>query len=351
MTDHLYVSLQDDDRVLHFVIDPDSGELEAREGIALDGGPAPLAVDPTRRHLYVGRRRGFLLSSLSIDPSTGDLAMTGTVKLPSEPCYLSTDHTGRFVLSAYYQAGHCAVHPIDESGAVGGEHIEWLATGAGAHCFQTDPSNQYAFLPHIASGSGGLSALPGNPVPPNAIYQFRFDEQTGRLTPNDPRTVAPDGPDGPRHYCFHPTLGMVYVSNEQGSSVTAYAFDTERGTLRPVQTLPTLPDGFSGRNACSQIQLSPSGHFLYAPNRGHNSIASFVVDAATGELSASGWAEAEAVPRAFSLDPGGGFLYAAGLATGNLVAYRVDDSAGTLTRFATYEVGARPMWVLTTTLP
>jgi 6-phosphogluconolactonase len=144
---------------------------------------------------------------------------------------------------------------------------------------------------------------------------------------------------------------MVYVSNEQGSSVTAYAFDTERGTLRSVQTVPTLPDGFSGRNSCSQIQISPSGRFLYAPNRGHNSIASFAVGAATGELSPIGWVEAEPVPRAFSLDPRGRFLYAAGLETGNLAAYRIDDSAGTLTRFATYEVGARPMWVLTTALP
>ncbi len=351
MATHVYVSLQDDDRIVRFVMDPDTGALERRSMVQVAGGPAPLAINPARTVLYVGQRREFRLSSFAIDQATGDLTPTGNVELGGEPCYLSTDRTGRFALSAYYQAGHCAVHPIDETGAVGGAPIEWLATNSGAHCLQTDPSNRYAFLPHIADGSGGLPRLPAaRQATVNAIFQYKFDAATGHLTPNDPPRVSPPGPDGPRHYCFHPSKDLVYVSNEQGCSVTVYALDTLTGTLTAGQTVTTLPNGFTGRSSCSQIQIHPSGRHLYAPNRGHNSIASFAVDATTGALTPTGWTEVDPVPRAFSLAPTGHFLYAAGLETGNLIGFRVDQRSGALTRQETYAVGALPMWVLITTL-
>ncbi len=110
--------------------------------------------------------------------------------------------------------------------------------------------------------------------------------------------------------------------------------------------VPTLPEGFTGRNACSQIQLHPSGQHLYVSNQGHNSIASFTVDETTGVLTPSGWAEADPVPRAFSLDPSRQFLCAAGLETGNLVGFNIDQQTGVLTRLETYPVGTVPMWVL-----
>ena len=160
MTIHIYVSLQGDDRIVRFVMDKETGRLEQRGAVAVAGGPAPLAINPNRTALYVGQRREFRLSSYEIDQKTGDLTPTGQVGLGGEPCHMSTDRSGRHLLSAYYQAGHCAIHPIDETGAVGGEATEWLETNSGAHCFQTDPSNRYAFLPHIATGSGGLPLLP-----------------------------------------------------------------------------------------------------------------------------------------------------------------------------------------------
>lgn len=144
---------------------------------------------------------------------------------------------------------------------------------------------------------------------------------------------------------------MLYCSNEQGCSVTAYRFDTSAGTLTAMQTVSTLPDGYTGKNSCSQIQIAPSGKFLYAPNRGHNSIAGFTVDATTGLLTSIGQAPSEPVPRAFSLDPNGKFLYAAGLESGRLAAYRIDASTGVLQPLKTYPVGARPMWVMIIKLP
>ncbi len=351
MAYQMYVSLQGDNRIVRFLMDPDTGALESLGAVEVSGGPGPMTFNPNNTTLYVGRRDGLELTSYSIDQRTGDLAETGSVGLGGEPCYLSTDHTGRYVLSAYYQAGHCAVHPIAGSGAVGGAATEWLETGSGAHCFQTDPSNRYAFLPHIANGSAGIARLPverQNAV--NAIYQYKFDSATGRLTPNDPLVVPQGEETGPRHYRFHPTKDLAYVSNEQGGSVTVYALDTGSGTLSAVQTITTLPADYVGHISCSQIQMHPSGTHLYVGNRGHNSIASFSIDGSTGMLTATGWEAVDPVPRAISLDPPGNFLFVTGLESGNLITFRVDQQTGGLTRLASQPIGSLPMWVSITDL-
>ena len=339
MTTYVYVSLQGDDKILRFVMDPADGRLTQREEIEVSGGPAPLALDPERRRMYVGRREERLMSSFDVDPETGDLSMTGTVPLEGEPNFVATDRNGNYLFSSYYFIGKVAVHPLDAGGALGGPAVHWLDTASGAHSIQTDSSNQFVLVPHIA-GRG-----------PNAVFQFRFDEGSGELTPNDPPTATPEGEDGPRHLCFHPNKDLVYTSNEQGGSVTAWAFDRESGTLAPVQSVSTLPEDYDGPNSCSQIQISPSGRFLLAPNRGHNSVASFAIDETTGLLTASGRIATEPVPRAFRLDPSGSFLYVAGLESGRLASYRVDGESGTLTPLETYDVGQTPMWVLPTTLP
>jgi 6-phosphogluconolactonase len=324
----MYVALQGDDKLARFTMDDATGKLTPQGTVAVSGGPAPLAVEPQRRCLYVARRGACIMSSFRIEPGTGNLTPIGEVGLESDPCYIATDRSGKFLLSAYYQAGKAAVHPIGSDGAASGPPVEWRDTARGAHCMQADPSNRFVFVPHIA-GNG-----------PNAIFLFRFDAQTGRLTPNTPARVSPERPDGPRHFCFHPSKPILYFSNEP------YAFDQASGGLSPLQTVSTLPQGYSGQNSCSQIQITPSGKFLYAPNRGHHSIACFAVDADTGYLTPRGHMPTETVPRAFSLDPSGTFLYAAGLESGRLAAYRIDESTGLLQPLEIYEVGARPMWVL-----
>jgi 6-phosphogluconolactonase len=339
MPDFVYVSLQGDDKILRFAMDAATGGLDALGEVPVPGGPAPMVVDPAQRYLHVARRGECKISSFRIDQRTGDLSLIGTVPLPTDPCYLGIDRKGRFLLSAYYEGRGVAVHPIGDDGAVADPPIERRDTARGAHCFQTDPSNRFAFVPHIA-GRG-----------PNAIWQFRFDEETGHLTPNSPAKVVPDEPVGPRHYCFHPFRGVVYFSNEQGCSVTAYRFDPSTGTLSAMQTVSTLPSGYDGKNSCAQIRMHPSGRFLYAPNRGHNSIACFAVDASTGLLTPTGHAAAEPVPRAFNLDADGNFLYAAGLESGRLTAFRIDGDTGRLETLKTYPLGTRPMWVLTLRLP
>ena len=339
MATYLYVSLQGDDVIARYDLDPATGGLTGRTEFALAGMPAPMATDPVKRYLFVGRRRPgeFGLTSYSIDGGSGDLARISDIDLDGNPVHLFVDRTGNYLLSAYYYQSRVAVHGFDGDGRLDATPIEWRETGIGAHYVQTDASNRYAFVPHIAEGSQ---------TGPNAIFQFRFDESTGRLTPNTPDRANPTSPEGPRHICFNPNLDVVYSSNEQGCSVTAYRFDADAGTLAPFQTVPTLPEDFTERNTCSQIQITPSGRFLYAPNRGHNSVAGFAVDQSDGSLTAIGRVATEAVPRAFSLDTTGSYLYASGLDTGRLASYRVNQDSGELEPLEVYAIGREPMWVL-----
>ena len=331
----VYVTVSEEDRVALLSMDDASGRLEPLASFDVPGRPAPIARHPGGGFLYVGRRGDNMVSSYSVEES-GAISAIGEVVLRSDPCYMSTGRRGRFLLSAYYGGAGVSVHRIGSNGAVQEPVVQWVDTATGAHCIQTDASNSFAFVPHIADKG------------PNAIYQFRFDEETGRLSPNEPASLTPSTIDGPRHFCFHPSLDVLYTSNEQGCSVTAYALDRDTGLLRALQTVSTLPEGFTGENSCAQIRMTPSGRFLYAPNRGHDSIAAFSVDESTGLLTAIGHTPTESVPRAFDIDPSGRFLYAAGLETGRVASYAIDQGSGALTPLDVYTVGGGPMWVLVT---
>jgi 6-phosphogluconolactonase len=346
----LYVCLQDEDKIVTFEVDSESGQLTRQDETLIAGGPSVLAISPDQRVLYVGHRTQPAISSFRIDQDVGQLTLQGTVSTGDAPTFLAPDRTGTYLLSAYYQGGYAAVHPLGNDGAVGAPAVDRQDTANGAHAIQTDRSNQFAFVPHIARLNDNVLEPPRDNPGPNFIAQFRFDARTGRLTANSPLRVEPTERPGPRHYCFHPTLDLVYFSNEQGCSVTGYRLDPATGVLSAAQTITTLPVGHTARNTCSQIHLTPSGRFLYVGNRGHNSIAGFAVDAATGQLTTVGHVPTEAVPSAFAIDPAGHFLFAAGTATGRLASYRINDETGALSALETYAVGQRPAAVLVTHL-
>jgi 6-phosphogluconolactonase len=331
MKEYLYVTLSGEDRILIFGLDPATGDLESRRAFVLEGGPAPLALSPDNRFLYAGLRNSFRIASLRIDRSTGGLSPAGSVGLQSDPCFLATDRKGRYLLSSYYRAGRVAVHPIGRDGTASASPVEWRETALNAHSIQTDPSNRFAYVSHTG---------------PNVIFQFLFDEETGRLSPNAlPHVRPPEGTE-PRHFTFHPRADLVYVVNERASSVTAYRFDVSAGTLSAFQTFSTLPAGFDGENTCAQIRITPTGRYLYASNRGHDSIAYFSIHETAGSLESLGQVKTETTPRAFNLDTSGSFLFAAGRTSGRLASYRIDPQTGHLEALKTYTLGERPMWVL-----
>ena len=340
MTTLVYITLSGDDLIRTFEL-LDDGRLKHRSDVAAVAGPSALASAPDDRTLYCSLRASNELAAFRFEPD-GGLRLLGKRRLDADACYVAPDKSGRFLLSAYYGAGKATVHRIEPDGSVGQE-ICSQTTAARAHCIETDDANRFALVPH--------------PLEANSIFLFQFNEQDGQLTPNQPasRVVAADGL-GPRHFVFSLDQRFVYTSDEDASSVTAYCFETpshgrdqsdQSGcALRPLQTLSSLPEGFSGDNTCAQIHLHPTGRTLYVTNRGHESIAIYAVDTQSGRLELSGWQSTEAVPRVFNVDPEGRFLLAAGQGTGVVSTYSIDPRNGMLSPLNSIEVGNRPMWVL-----
>ena len=349
MTTYVYVAAQDDDKISIFTMDESTGALALESEVSISGGPSLLALSQDKSTLYVGHRTSAQISSHRVDPATGGFTQNGVVDAQDSPTYLVQDRTGKHLLCSFYQGARAAVFPLGDDGSVGGAATSSLATDDGAHSIMTDRSNRFAYVPHIAYQQDNVLEPPKNIPGPNVIYQLRFDEATGTLSGNDPLVLEMDPLVGPRHLTTHASLDIVYFSNEQGCSVSSYRIDQQSGTLSHVQTVSTLPEGVDVRNTCSQIQFSPDGSMLFVPNRGHNSIAAFAVDG-EGMLTPAAHADTEAVPSAFSLDPSGSFVFAAGSATNRLAAYSIDGQSGAMTALGTYDVGARPMSVLTATL-
>ena len=346
MTTYVYVAAQDDDKISIFTMDESTGALALESEVSISGGPSLLALSQDKSTLYVGHRTSAQISSHRVDSTTGGFTQNGVVDAQDSPTYLVQDRTGKHLLCSFYQGARAAVFPLGDDGSVGGDATSSLATDDGAHSIMTDRSNRFAYVPHIAYQQDNVLEPPKNIPGPNVIYQLRLDEATGTLSGNDPLTLEMDPLVGPRHLTTHPSLDIVYFSNEQGCSVSSYRIDQQSGTLSHVQTVSTLPEGVDVRNTCSQIQFSPDGSMLFVPNRGHNSIAAFAVDG-EGMLTPAAHADTEAVPSAFSLDPSGSFVFAAGSATNRLAAYSIDGQSGAMTALGTYDVGARPMSVLT----
>jgi len=323
-----YVSLAKDRKIAVYKVEPPTGGLTHVADAPCEGEPGALVANPAKTLLFASLRPEGKLVAFRIDPRAGTLTHVNTIDAGPDPAHLSTDSAGRFLLAAYYVAGKVTVHAIEESGALRAQPVQSIPTAEKAHAVLLDPGNRFALVPHTG---------------PNAIFQFAFNGKTGELTPARP--LATPQNTGPRHIVFHPRLDIAYVSNEQGGSVTAYRFDRTSGSLAALQTLSTLPTGFSDRNACAEIKIHPTGQFLYVSNRGHDSIARFQVDGGSGKLTALGQTSTEKTPRSFDLDSRGEYLYVCGEATDRVAAYRVDAKTGGLAPGPIHAVGKMPWWI------
>lgn len=345
----LYLVSQQGASIDVYAIDADSGELDRRHEIDLPGNGGPLTVSPDGRLVYVAmtvpQENGQPQPAVATFQRTpdGSLSLLGTANIPYVTPYLRTDPAGRFLLAAHYGAGRVTVLRI-EDGVCTDTLVDDEATAKNAHCVEFDRTGQFVFVPHTG---------------PNRVYQFRFDAETGRLTPNDPPFVG--GPDAaqhdhePRHIVFHPKLDVAYTSNEKRGGITAWRLDREQGTLELVQTLTTLPPDFEGRSAAADIHLTPDGRFAYVSNRdltqppdareGGDTIAAFALDPETGRMTSLGQFPTEHFPRTFAIDRTGRFLYAAGQRSDRLTSYRVDAATGRLEPLKTYDVNEGPIWV------
>ena len=329
---YVYVSIAGQNKISIFKMSSETGELTPHGEVAVYSPPSILTVHPTRDVLYAAIRATGDILSFQIDRTAGELElMDTTVTGWEDPAYLEIDKTGNFLIIPYYVPGKVTVYPLREDGRLQDEPSDTHSTGEHAHGVAIDPSNRSVFVSHTC--------------PTNSIFQFQFNSDSGTLSPNPTPQVIPEGEDGPRHICFHPNQPFVYADNEQGSSVTAYKFNAFDGTLSAFQTLSTLPEGYDCSNSCARLEMHPSGKFLYAANRGHDSIAGYALNF-DGSLKSIGYFPAEKTPRSFRIDPNGKFLISAGESADRLASYRIDADAGYLYPLETYDVGNMPWWVL-----
>ncbi len=323
---YLYVSNGDSDTISGFVIDEATGELTPLADTPLTGGPGTIALDSLR--LYVAARNDQAMAAFSIEPS-GALTPLGSMTVGLDPVYASVDHAHGHLLIADYGADRVRVFAVQGDGTVGAQEDD-EATDTNPHCIVTSPTNQLAFVPNTNA---------------DKILVYDFDAGSGSLSPaSTPQIPTPPG-EGPRHMVFHPTLNRFYVVNEHADSVSTYDYDPTTGAATLAGSLSTLPPNVPGdTNTCADIHISPDGKYVYASNRGHDSIAMFSADAA-GDLTFLGTEPTEPTPREMELAVDGKFLYAAGQDSGMLAAYAVDAATGTLTPIAVYPVGQNPLWV------
>lgn len=312
--------------------------------VAETTNPSWVAIHPNGRFLYAvnevqnynGPNSGGV-SAFSIDRATGKLTFLNEVSSRgADPCYISVDPSGKYALVANYTGGSIATFPIAADGRLGEASAFVQHTGHGinpkrqegahAHSIDLSPDEHFAFVDDL-----GLDQL----------LVYKFDNKKGSLKPNNPPFAKLDAGAGPRHFALHPSGQFAYVISEMASTVTAFSFASKSGTFNRIQTISALPEDFKGENDDAEIEVHPSGKFLYASNRGHDSITVFAIDPAKGMLTLVEHASTQGKePRNFAIDPTGTLLFAENQNSNNVVVFRVDQNSGKLTPSGkTFEVG------------
>jgi len=293
--------------------------------------PSFLATDPNHRFLYAvterGRPTGFL-SSYAIDPATGALRFLNRVPANgTSTAHLAVDQTGRWLLMVNYGSGSVASFALKPDGSIG-DMVDFHQHSGSS----VNPKRQQGPHPHEAVMSPDNRFLLIPDLGLDKLYSYRLDTNTGKLTANDPAFAEVEPGFGPRHMIFGKSGRFVYMLGEMGSKVTAMSYDTASGKLKPIQTIATIPADFKGENNSAELALDASGRFLYASNRGHDSVSLFSIDPRTGllklvQVESSGGQ----IPRSIAIDPSGRHLLAANQDSNRIVVFNRDQKTGRLT--------------------
>jgi 6-phosphogluconolactonase len=318
-----------------FRFDATTSEITPLGLAAETTNPSFVALHPNGRFLYavneVGNYKGPNsggVSAFSIDRATGKLTFLN--ELPSrgaDPCYITVDQTGKYVLVANYTGGSVAVFPVLADGKLGEASAFVQHTGHGAN-----PARQEGPHTHSIDLSADNRFAMVDDLGLDELDVYKFDASKGLLTPNSPPFAKLDAGSGPRHFVQRPDGKFAYVVAEMGHTVTVFSNDSANGKLRPLQTISTLPKDFTGRNDDAEIRIHPSGKFLYASNRGEDSIVIYAIDKSKGTLTQVGSTPTGGKePTNFEIDPTGTLLFAANKKSDNIVVFRIDQKTGLLT--------------------
>ncbi len=330
----VWVTTSKPDRVLVFQLDSEEGTLVKKREFSTSSAPGSFCFNADGNRLYISLKNPGSIAAYSLHGGS-EPTLLGKVDTEAYAGYVNVHPTGRFLFGSYFATGEVSAHRILENGAVAREPIQRLAIDKNAHAAVFDPSGNYLFVPHTR---------------PNRISQFRIDTKSGEFSRNDPSHLIRKTNTGPRHLWFHPRLNVAYGSDEQGSSISRYLFDPESGGLSFADSLSSLPDDYAGSNSTSDIEVHPTGRFVFIANRGHNSIAVFSTSDADGSLNFRDRAAVDPVPRSFNITPDGDFIIVAGQQTNRLKVFRISER-GSLTSTQTLPIEGSPWWVVSRPRP
>jgi 6-phosphogluconolactonase len=315
-------------------LDRSSGALDFVSKTTGVTNPSYLAFDVTQKFMYVVNelktyedKPTGTVGAFAVDAKMGKLEfLNRQLTHGTDPCHVLVDKQRKHVFVANFMSGSVCVLPVRDDGSLGeasdfiqhqGSSIDPVRQkGPHAHSVTLDASNRFAFVPDL-----GLDRL----------MVYRFDPKRGMLEANAVPWIKMKPGAGPRHVSFHPGNRLAYLVNELDSTVVVLSFDGRVGTFEHLQTVPTLPEGFGIESTCADIQVSPSGTFVYASNRGHDSIVIYRIDPLAGRLSYVGHEPTQGkTPRSFGIDPTGMFLLAANQDSDTVVTFRIDSDSGKL---------------------
>jgi len=312
------------------LLDTSTGQLSEPVRVSNSVRPGFIAIHPNGKHLYATnasgsahRGEGGFVSAYQIEEPSGVLKDLCTqISGGTGPCHISIDPSGNWLLSAEYHSGNCAVLPILPDGTLGQPTAVRRHSGSGPNSTRQEAAHTHSFN---CSPDGRFALATDLGIDKILIYKLN----EGSLTPATLPFIQTAPGAGPRHLAFSPDGKFVYVCMELNGTICTYQYMD--GTLTEIQTLSTLPSGFSGDNLTSEICLTPDGRFLYVGNRGHESLAIFEVDSNRGKLTFRGHEPTRGKhPRHFNIDPTGTFLIAANAYTDNVVVFRIDKTTGQL---------------------
>ena len=326
---------RDSEGIYVYKMDLNSGKLSYSSKVTGIENPSFLVTDSKFKNLYAiseidqfeGEATGIVVS-YSISSDTGNLTyLNKRLSQGTIPCHLQVNETDEYLLLANYGSGSVASFPIMKDGSLdnvssfiqhqGSSINPERQLGPHAHSINLDSKNQFAFSPDLGT---------------DKIMSYKFDSENGTLTANDISPYVKTQPGaGPRHFDFHPTKNFAYAINELDSTITAFIYNPDKGKLKPIQTITTLPDDCTTNTSCADIHVSPDGKFVYGSNRGHDSIARFAVDEKTGYLTPLGHTPTQgAIPRNFAIDPTGQFMLVANQDSDTVITFKIDPKAGDL---------------------
>jgi len=326
--------------IVTFDTNPNNGSLTQLSAVSQPSSSAWISAYPYNNPTAILATGNDAIALFTINRNNGVLNKTS--ELPSNgsnPAYISWDPKGQFALVANYGEGdndstgaNLAIFQVTQSDRPTLSHLSGLYPHSGNG---TNPARQTGPHPHMIATDATGAFVFNTDLGTDKTYQYLL-RSNGTLANNTVPYASPGTPgDGPRHFAFHPSQLFSYVINELGDTIDVYLYDQVKGTFTgPIQTVSTVPDDFDGQSDAAEIVLTPNGKYLYASNRGYDSIVSFYVDPTQTDfhLKRIGWTTYRiSTPRNFAIDPTGRLLIVGSSTTSEIVSFTIHPDTGALT--------------------